>query len=117
MNLVYNAVGVPHALMFAASNEQDLLCRVFGHCLVGLPIDSEVGDLRDQQSLGASKLFTYMRFNADLTETGLRILGLPHIKTEDVSSLDSIEHIDELRQIGQAVAATQVRTEYFADFR
>ena len=27
--------------MFAALNEQDLLCRVFGDCLAGDPIDRE----------------------------------------------------------------------------
>jgi uncharacterized protein len=116
MNLVYNAGSIPRALMFAASNEQDLLCRVFGECLVGLSIDSEIGDLRGQQSLGPSKLFTYMRFNADLTEKGLHALGLPNVHAEDVSSLDSFEHIEALKQIGQRVAETQIQAEHFADF-
>ena len=35
MNLIYNATSIPSALMFAASNEQDFLCRVFGKCLEG----------------------------------------------------------------------------------
>ena len=30
MNLIYNASSIPSALMLAASNEQDFLCRVFG---------------------------------------------------------------------------------------
>ncbi len=30
MHLLFNASSVPSALMFAALNEQDLLCRVFG---------------------------------------------------------------------------------------
>ena len=33
MHLLFNATSVPAALMFAALNEQDLLCRVFGDCL------------------------------------------------------------------------------------
>ncbi|NJL18434.1 MAG: patatin, partial [Nitrospira sp.] len=47
MNLVYNATSLPSALMFAALNEQDLLCRVFGKCLAGDPLDrfTDVGDL------------------------------------------------------------------------
>ena len=45
MNLLYNASTIPSALMFAAQNEQDLLCRVFGKCLAGDPIDREIGDL------------------------------------------------------------------------
>src|SRR6516162_3502599 len=32
MNLLFNATAIPSALMFAALNEQDLLCRVFGDC-------------------------------------------------------------------------------------
>jgi hypothetical protein len=39
MNLIYNAGSIPSALMFAALNEQDLLCRVFGKCLAGDPLD------------------------------------------------------------------------------
>jgi patatin-like phospholipase/acyl hydrolase len=30
MNVLYNATSIPSALMFAALNEQDFLCRVFG---------------------------------------------------------------------------------------
>jgi len=40
---------VPLALMFATQNEQDLLCRVFGKCLVGDPLDREVGDLVEKK--------------------------------------------------------------------
>ncbi len=35
MNIVFNATKLPSALMFAALNEQDFLCRVFGKCLAG----------------------------------------------------------------------------------
>ena len=45
MNLLFNATTIPSALMFAALNEQDLLCRVFGDCRAGDPIDREIGDL------------------------------------------------------------------------
>ena len=44
MNLLFNATTIPSALMFAALNEQDLLCRVFGNCLAGDPLDRELGD-------------------------------------------------------------------------
>ena len=37
MNLLYNASSIPSALMFAAANEQDFLCRVFGRTLCGDP--------------------------------------------------------------------------------
>ena len=45
MNLLFNATTIPSALMFAALNEQDLLCRVFGDCLAGDPLDRELGSL------------------------------------------------------------------------
>ena len=45
MNLLYNASTIPSALMFAAQNEQDLLCRVFGKCIEGEAIGMEIGDL------------------------------------------------------------------------
>jgi hypothetical protein len=45
MNLLFNATTIPSALMFAALNEQDLLCRVFGDCRAGEALDREVGDL------------------------------------------------------------------------
>src|SRR6185369_14225464 len=45
MNLVYNATSIPSALMFAASNEQDFLCRVFGRTRCGDVLDRELGDL------------------------------------------------------------------------
>ena len=43
MNLIYNASSIPSALMFAALNEQDFLCRVFGDCRHGDELDREVG--------------------------------------------------------------------------
>ncbi len=71
MNLLYNASSLPSALMFAALNEQDLLCRAFGNCLCGDELDREVGDLIDTEGTMkrpvTSKLFTYVRYNAELS--------------------------------------------------
>jgi len=115
MNLLYNAGSLPSALMFAALNEQDLLCRVFGKCLVGDPLDREVGDLIGKKGPVSPKLFTYMRYNAELSEKGLPKLGLSDVKPEDVQQLDSTEHIKELQEVGQAVAK-QVKPEHFKGF-
>ncbi|MGR8942289.1 MAG: patatin-like phospholipase family protein [Gammaproteobacteria bacterium] len=117
MNLIYNAKSIPSALMFAALNEQDLLCRVFGKCVHGHELDSEIGDLTDQNlhwpTVG--KLFTYARYNAELSDEGLSALGLANIKPEHVQQLDSIQYIDELSAVGEAVAKKVVR-EHFAGF-
>jgi len=59
--------------MFAASNEQDFLCRVFGKCLHGSALDREVWDMQGANGQGpvSPKLCTYMRDNADVTREGL----------------------------------------------
>jgi patatin-like phospholipase/acyl hydrolase len=103
MNIIYNASSLPSALMFAAQNEQDTLCRVFGRCLNGSAIDREVGDLKEA-GMTIPKLFTYMRYNADLSREGLDALNLRHIEPQDVQQLDSIEHIPQLQEVGRAVA-------------
>jgi hypothetical protein len=116
MNLLYNATSIPSALMSAALNEQDMLCRVFGRCLAGEDLDREVRDLKTAKGpVGPSKLFTYVRYNAELTVDGLKKLGLPGIKPEDVQQLDSIEHIPELQQVGQAVSKC-VKIKHFEQF-
>ncbi len=102
MNLVYNATSIPSALMYAALNEQDLLCRVFGRCLAGDDLDREICDLKMAKGPGGpSKFFTYVRYNAELTEEGLRSLGLSGIEPEHVQRLDSTDYIDELQQVGK----------------
>jgi patatin-like phospholipase/acyl hydrolase len=116
LNLIYNATSLPSALMFGALNEQDLLCRVFGKCLAGDPLDREVGDLIGTRSAVSPKLFTYMRYNAELTYTGLAALGLGDIQPAEVQKLDSLEHIDKLQRVGQAVAKHKLRAEHFQEF-
>jgi predicted acylesterase/phospholipase RssA len=117
MNIIYNAGSIPSALMYAASNEQDFLCRTFGKCLSGGVIDSEVGDMKGSGGEGpvVPKLFTYVRYNADLSRDGLNRLGLPHIVPRNVQQLDSVDHISELREVGGAVAK-EVDISHFAGF-
>ena len=124
MNLIYNATSIPSALMFAAANEQDFLCRVFGRTVCGAELDREVGDLigpadplPDGRIPGPvqPKLFTYARYNADLSSSGLARLGLGHIAPEHVQQLDSVDHIAELKAVG-AAAAAQVHDDHFAGF-
>jgi hypothetical protein len=116
MNLIYNAGSVPAALMYAALNEQDMLCRVFGKCRAGDMLDREIGNLIGSKGPVTPKLFTYMRYNAELSKTGLKELGVGHITPEDVQQLDSIDHIDQLQEVGQAVAARKVKPKHFANF-
>jgi patatin-like phospholipase/acyl hydrolase len=120
MNLLYNASSVPAALMAAALHEQDLLCRTFGRCRHGAPIDREVGDLiarpgAPDGGLMPERLFSYLRYNAELTRAGLDRLGLPDVRPEDVQRLDSVAHIGDLQRVGMR-AAREVLPEHFAGF-
>lgn len=117
MNIIYNASSLPAAFMYAAANEQDLLCRVFGKCLHGAQIDREVWDLIGERGQGpvTPKLFTYMRYNADLSRRGLDDRGLNHLQPEDVQQMDSVEHIPQLQEVGRAVAK-EVNVEDFEGF-
>ncbi|HUQ32757.1 MAG TPA: patatin-like phospholipase family protein [Pyrinomonadaceae bacterium] len=117
MNIIYNASSLPSAFMFAASNEQDFLCRAFGKCLQGGQLDREVWDMKEENGQGPvnPKLFTYMRYNADLSREGLDALGLPGIEPRNVQQMDSVAHIPELQEVGRAVAK-QVNIEHFNGF-
>jgi patatin-like phospholipase/acyl hydrolase len=116
MNLLYNASNIPSALMAAALHEQDFLCRIFGKCLVGEMLDREVGDVIGQGIPGMAKLFTYARYNAELSREGLDALGLKEIEPAQVQQMDSIEHIGEMQQVGRAVADQKVAASHFAGF-
>ena len=117
MHLFYHAPRLPLVLMAAANTEQDLLCRSFGRCVFGDPIDSEVGDLQGEYGDGAvdPKLFTYVRYNVELSRFGLDSMGLGDIRMKDVGPLDAFRHIDSLRRIGRA-AAQKVKRVHFARF-
>lgn len=115
LHLLYNASSIPAALMFAALNEQDFLCRVFGKCLVGGWLDHEVQDMIGKRGPALPKLFTYVRYNADLTADGLRTLGLTEVEPKHVQKMDSTKHIPELRKVGEA-AAQQIASAHFEGF-
>lgn len=118
MNLLFNASAIPSALMYAALNEQDQLCRIFGNCLAGEPIDREIDTLIGCDGpLGADqKMFTYVRYNAELTRSGLDALGCNDILPEKVQKLDSVEGIDDLLKVGKAVADRKVEASHFKAF-
>lgn len=110
--LVSNLKDLPSALMYGASVDQDINCRVVGRCVHGAPIDRELGDLIPRDAHGENlslehdlgKAFLYARYNAELSRAGLDKLGLPNIEPALVSQLDSVKAIDDLRRIGQQVA-------------
>jgi hypothetical protein len=122
MNLLFNASTVPSALMFAALNEQDVLCRVFGRCLVGDRLDRELDSMVEPSGKHGyrgpvdPKLFTYLRYNAELTRPGLAGLGIVDVEPEHVQKLDSVKYKAQLVRVGQAVAQAKVKASHFAGF-
>ncbi len=83
MHLLFNATSIPSALMYAALNEQDFLCRVFGDCVAGPILDREVDTMIPSKGPHREKLFRYARYNAELTPEGLRELGCGDIRAKD----------------------------------
>lgn len=108
MWLLDAAKTVPGALMNAAAAGWDMACRVLGECRFGRPIDREVGDLVGDGTFSGAKQFAYVRYDPDVSQPGLDALGLADIKSADVQTLDSIEHIPEIQRVGEAFARRYV---------
>ena len=66
--------------------------------------------------LPGDRMFTYVRYNAELTAEALSVLGLPDIRPDHVQKMDSVEHIAELQKIGQKVAERDVKSSQFEGF-
>ncbi|HEY2154306.1 MAG TPA: patatin-like phospholipase family protein [Isosphaeraceae bacterium] len=123
MNLRYNATRIPSALIAAASAQQDFVCRMYGRCVHGAPIDQEIGHMLSPLGVGplgpeAKKQFRYARYNVDLTQEGLRALGFKEseVRSEDVIAIDSVAHIDDLVEIGARAAGRDVHIGHFDGF-
>lgn len=97
---------------------RSLLCRVFGHCRSGDPLDRELGDLVGSAGpLGhQQKLFTYARYNAELSREGLDLVDCQDIEPDVVQKMDSIDGIPELKKVGQQVAKSKVKLADFQGF-
>ena len=117
---------LPNNLMYAMQVDQDINCRTVGRCIFGAPIDREVGDMipldANNKILSldsdANRHFTYVRYNADLSEQGLEELKLHHIQSDDVRQMDSVKYIPQLREVGRAVGKLQVKVkDHFGSFR
>jgi hypothetical protein len=102
--------------MTAAAQGQDLFCRTFGNCLVGPEIDREVGAMIGATGPVSPKLFTYLRYDADVSRDGLDRLGLPDVEPEQVQLMDSVQYIPQLQKVGAHLAERDVKLEHFQKF-
>lgn len=116
LDLASIACTVPQALMAGMQMHTDMLCRLFGDCRYGLPLDREVGDLIGVDAPGGRKLFSYLRYDTELNAETLSALGLGRILPERVVPLDSYTSVAELAEVGSAVAESQVHLSHFARF-
>lgn len=116
MHLGYDIKAVPSALMYAAKIEQDFLCRVFGDCKVGLSLDREVGDMVGRGGPAQPKLFTYMRYDAELSQAALDAMDLSDVVADAVQSLDSVAHTADLQRLGRRVAERLIDPAHYQAF-
>jgi patatin-like phospholipase/acyl hydrolase len=120
LSLLDHAKSIPSALMNAASAGQDMSCRIFGECRFGGRIDREFGTgvvgAGGSSNWTAPKLFTYVRYDPEVTKEGLAALGLLNTSPEHVQVMDSVEFIGDIRSVGEKFAAKYVSPAHFANF-
>jgi uncharacterized protein len=120
MNLIHFAKNVPSALMNAATAGWDMVCRTLGECRFGAPIDNEFGDMvmpdRTSANFTGSKLFTYMRYDPNVSATGLAELGLKDINPANVQTLDSVDYIADIQRVGSTYANKYCLAHHFDGF-
>jgi hypothetical protein len=79
-------------------------------------LDREVGDVIGKGIPDMVKLFTYARYNAELSREALNELGLEKIEPAHVQQIDSYKYINEMHEVGRAAAARKVTASHFAGF-
>lgn len=120
LNLIHYAKNLPSALMNAASAGWDMACRLLGECRHGGPIDREFGAMlqagpEDSNWTGA-KLFTYLRYDPDVSAAGLLELDLDDIDPAKVQVMDSVAYIEEIQKVGDRYAQRHVNIDDFRGF-
>ncbi len=131
--IVSTVADLPGELMYGMLIDQDINCRTVGRCTYGAPLDSEILDLVTRQihegmttaeqyqapmiplSTDLGRRFLYARYNADLSETGLRNLGFPNVEPSNIQKMDAVENIPTLFKIGKA-AGGAVQAAHFGPF-
>ncbi len=119
MNLLHYAKNLPGALMNAASAGWDMACRTLGACRFGGEIDREFRDMMttdDRMNSTCPKLFTYVRYNPELTRGALDALGLAEVDPAKVRKLDSVDNIADVQRVGKAYAAHHLALGQLAPF-
>jgi patatin-like phospholipase/acyl hydrolase len=115
--LMDHAKNIPSALMNAATAGWDMACRMLGDCRFGREIDREVGDMvNNKETWTGDKLFTYVRYDPDVSPMGLSGLDLDDINPRNVQVMDSVKHIKDIQTVGATYANKYLDLEHLGSF-
>ncbi len=104
INLFKSVLGIPNAMIYATTREQDLLCRTFGRCLTGESIDLEVDDMKQTGFPLEPRMFRYHRINPVISDDGLKAVGCSHIRPREIAAIDKVQNIGKMAEVGQAMS-------------
>jgi len=62
------------------------------------------------------KLFTYLRYDPDVSSEGLKALGLTDINPAKMQQMDSVDNIPDIRRVGITYATKHVNPQHFLGF-
>jgi uncharacterized protein len=119
VGFLFNATNLTSVFMNGASVGQDLLCRTLGGCRYGEALDREIGDRLNVTGVSGSNLFSYVRYNAVLSDEELAKpeLGFTSEKARKaIRKLDGVKAIPDLQAIGRHVAAKVDVDRHFEGF-
>lgn len=118
--LLDHAKNIPGALMNAASAGWDMACRMLGECRHGGLLDREIGTMvsapGEPPNWSGPKLFSYVRYDPDVSRAGLDALGLSDVAEADVQRLDAIDRLPAIQRLGRRYAEANVRLAHLHGF-
>jgi predicted acylesterase/phospholipase RssA len=134
---ITNFTKIVPVFMNGTAFSQDLLCRVMGNCRYGPKLDSEVDTLIGPQFLpddpatpaaavdlsshagdipAVGEYFSYVRYDADLSDKGLAKVGLAEKHWKKVRQMSAVGQIKNMVKVGQHAANTVDVPRHFAGF-
>ena len=123
LTVIDYAKTIPGALMNAATDGWDMVCRVVGECRYGHPIDSEIGAMiqmpgtpPEQSNWTGTKQFAYVRYDPLTSRAGLDALDLVDISDEAMALMDDVSLIPDLQRVGRAYAANHLSLDHLQGF-
>ena len=117
IDAIVDAKNLVSSVMNGSSIGQDLVCRALGRTRVGAEIDAEFGSRLNVPGIGGTSLFSYVRYDADLSDASLANAGIRSPQAQQrVRKLDSVEAMEDLRTVGRRLAASVDVETHFTGF-